>query len=248
MMGTSHAISGAAVFLALTTPTVGLGLIELSTVELLAGTVVCAGAALLPDADHPNATIAYSVPGGSLVTGMIGAATGGHRKGMHSLIAVAAVLAGVMLLSTLTVTPEGWDRELHLGAAIMVMCCTAFAGKTLRLVRGWFAAWVVGAVLAFVVTWLAPTVGMWLLLAVTAGYATHLVGDLITIGGVPLLWPFMPKPPQTVRNTPVLSALWLPGGNVAVPVLGRTGSWREQLLAAGLTVYTLWCVIAVFLH
>lgn len=246
MMGTSHAISGAAVFLAATSSTMGLGLLELSSAERLAGTLVCAGAALLPDADHPNATIAYSFPGGSIVTGMIGAASGGHRKGLHCLAAIVAVCVGTVLLSKLTVTPEGWDRELHLGTAIMVMCCAAFAGKVLHLVRNWFSAWVVGAVIAFVATWFVPTGGVWLLLAMTLGYATHLAGDLITAGGVPLLWPLMPKPPQTVRNTPVLSAMWLPGGNFAVPVLGKTGSWREQLLAVMLTIYTLWCVIAGF--
>ena len=246
MMGTSHAISGAAVFLAATSSTMGLGLLELSPTERLAGTLVCAGAALLPDADHPNATIAYSFPGGSIVTGMIGAATGGHRKGLHCLVAIVAAFVGTLLLSKLTVTPEGWDRELHLGTAIMVMCCAAFAGRVLHLVRNWFSAWAVGAVIAFVATWLVPTGGVWLLLAITLGYATHLAGDLITAGGVPLLWPLMPKPPQTVRNTPVLSAMWLPGGNFAVPILGKTGSWREQLLAVGLTIYTLWCVIAGF--
>lgn len=247
MMGSSHAISGAAVFLAASSSTMGLGLLDLSPTELLAGTLVCAGAALLPDADHPNATIAYSVPGGSAVTGLIGAATGGHRKGLHCLAAIVVVFFGAMLLSKVAFTPEGWAGPLHLGTAIMVMSCTAFAVKVLRLVRSWFMAWAAGAVLAFVVTWLVPIGGPWLLAAVTLGYATHLAGDLITAGGVPLLWPLMPKPPRAVRNLPVLSAMWLPGGNFAVPVLGNTGSWREQLLATGLTVYALWCVVAGFI-
>ena len=72
-------------------------------------------------------------------------------------------------------------------------------------------------------------------------------GLWIAAGGVPPLWPLMPKPPRAVRNLPVLSAMWLPGGNFAVPVLGNTGSWREQLLATGLTVYALWCVVAGFI-
>src|SRR5690625_6322995 len=63
-MGGHHAISGAAAWLALTGSAslggyrLGGGVLDLAGPEVLAGAVVAAGAALLPDIDHPSATIA----------------------------------------------------------------------------------------------------------------------------------------------------------------------------------------------
>ena len=64
MMGVTHATSGAAAWIAITStlPLVSSGAYPLDPVGVLAGTAVCAGAALLPDADHHSATIAHSVP------------------------------------------------------------------------------------------------------------------------------------------------------------------------------------------
>lgn len=247
MMGASHAISGAAVFLAVTSPSPGIGVLSADPLERIAGAIVCAGAALLPDADHPNATISYSVPGGSLVTGTIGAATGGHRKGLHSLLAVAAVIAGSVLLSRFTFTPEGAAFAIPVGSGIMAACCVAFAAKVLTLARSWFIAWVVGLGIAAAMTWFFPSIGTWLLAAISIGYAVHLVGDFITAGGVPWLWPWMPMPPRAVRDNPVWSLVWRPGGAFAFPVLGKTGSWREQLLAFALAGYAVWAAVASFI-
>lgn len=244
MMGTSHAVSGAAVFLAVTSPAPGLGLLPMEPVLQAAGAVVCAGAALLPDADHPHATIAYSMPGGSLVTGAIGAASGGHRKGLHSLLAVAAAFVGAGAVAELTVTPEGWSAPVHVGAGIMAACCVAFAVKVLKLVRSWPAAWGVGVLLAVVMTWFFPEGGAWLLPAITIGYATHLAGDFITSGGVPWLWPLMPKPPRNAG--PAVTVFWRPGGAFAVPILGATGSWREQILTLAMTAYIGWIALSGF--
>src|SRR5699024_893467 len=66
MRGGHHAISGPAAWMALAgSATVrghqaGLGLWALSSEQVLAGAVVATGAALLPDIDHPGATVSRS--------------------------------------------------------------------------------------------------------------------------------------------------------------------------------------------
>ncbi|MFO7691380.1 MAG: metal-dependent hydrolase, partial [Cryobacterium sp.] len=70
-----------------------------------------------------------------------------------------------------------------------------------------------------------------------AGYAMHLVGDLLTTRGLPLFWPIMPRPPRNWARVPLLEAVWTSGGYVAVPVLGNAGSVREWLLLIPVTAY-----------
>lgn len=76
------------------------------------------------------------------------------------------------------------------------------------------------------------------------GVVVHLLGDMLTVGGVPLLWPWIPKPPKSVQATPVLSRIWLRNGYVALPVLGKTGSVAEWVLCAALTAYTVYGLAA----
>lgn len=242
MMGTSHAASGAAVWLALTATSIpALGAYELEPATVLLGVGVAAGAALLPDADHHNATIAHSVPiVGRAAAGVVGAVSGGHRKGMHSLLAVAAVIFGMLYLGQLTWQPDGWDTTIHLGAAIAAGACVTFAVKVLKVVRSWPLAWLVGAGFGLLVGLLSPEQTGWLPWAIGAGYLTHILGDMLTAGGVPLLWPLPIRPPKTWSAVPFLSEVWLPHGAFALPVLGKTGSWREQLLFVAFCGYTLY--------
>jgi hypothetical protein len=60
MMGHSHAVSGTTVWLAGAAGLAAAGWPE-SPWHVVAGTVVCAGAALLPDLDHPSATIVLAL-------------------------------------------------------------------------------------------------------------------------------------------------------------------------------------------
>jgi membrane-bound metal-dependent hydrolase YbcI (DUF457 family) len=66
----------------------------------------------------------------------------------------------------------------------------------------------------------------WLSLALAAGVALHLVGDMLTSGGVPLLWPCR------------IHFCW--------PVLGHTHSHREAVFAAGLWVALLAVSLVAF--
>ena len=59
MMGHSHALSGAVAWLALAPATAAATHHSLSGASVLGGTLACAGAALLPDLDHPDGTIAH---------------------------------------------------------------------------------------------------------------------------------------------------------------------------------------------
>ena len=136
MMGASHAVSGAAAWVALTsTAPIALGTHPLPPQGVLLGALVTAGAALLPDADHHSATIARS--GGFLTRGLAGAAgaaSGGHRHGLHTAIAAvgAALLTGFADRLTATLPLLG---QVPLGSALVLLALVAFASKALDLGR-----------------------------------------------------------------------------------------------------------------
>ncbi|WP_233255535.1 metal-dependent hydrolase [Naasia lichenicola] len=239
-MGFTHATSGTAAWLAVTAalPALGTDILPLTPEGVLAGTLVCAGAAILPDADHPRATIAHSVPIiGPAVTTAINDISGGHRHGAHTLIAAAAVTVGAVFLGRWQATIP-FLGEGRLGPAIATVILIAFAAKSRELVPKWLMAWALGLVAAIAVFIYAPDSTVWFPLAVGIGYVTHIVGDALTIQGVPpLLWPISIKPPRWWRRTNVLNDMWKPNGYVAVPVLGAAGSKREFALAIVLGAY-----------
>src|SRR4051794_40111136 len=137
MMGAHHAASGAAVWLALTTQldvglaplarhipaipehlTIGMGLMDVSPTGVIAGTLVAAGAALVPDADHRHATIAHSLPPLSNVLCIqIGKVSGGHRHGTHSILGLAVFVAIAALAGMWQVELEGFGT-VYPGAGI----------------------------------------------------------------------------------------------------------------------------------
>ena len=240
MMGVTHATSGAAAWVAITgtIPMLTLGAYPLDPMGVLAGAAVCAGAALLPDADHHSATIAHSVPVlGRVVTGTVGVLSGGHRQGAHSGVAVAAVAAAAWALTLVTLEVDEFGT-VAIGAGIGTAVLTCFGLKARDFVRTWAAAWVLGVVLGAFIVVFAPEQVAWFPLAVTIGFAAHLAGDFLTTGGLPgLLWPWVPRPPEQLRPVPVLNRVWLPNGHVALPLLGDTGSIRETMLGAVLGLY-----------
>jgi len=240
MMGITHATSGAAAWIAITgtLPYLTIGAYPLDPVGVLAGAAVCAGAALLPDADHHSATIAQSVP----VLGRAGAEvvetlSGGHRHGAHSLVGAALVALGAWALTLLTLTTAQLGT-LAVGAGIGTAALTCFGLKARGFVRTWWLAWALGALLGAFIVVVAPEQLAWFPLAVTLGFLAHLAGDFLTTGGLPgLLWPWVPRPPEVLRPVPVLNRMWLPNGYVALPLLGDTGSLRETLFGAALGLY-----------
>lgn len=245
MMGTSHAITGAAAWIAITaTALPAAGIPPLTTTEIVAGTIVSAGAALLPDADHPSSTVAHAFPGGTATAGAISALSGGHRKGMHSLLAVLALFLLTPHLAKLTIEINTWPHQVHLGPAIAIAACTAFALKSLRIASSWPSAWII-ATAAAIAAHLFPSVFDLLPLSLSIGYLAHIAGDMITRGGIPLLWPLTLKPPKTLSRNKLISTVWRPNGAIALPILGDTGSWREWSLATLTALYAVWGILSV---
>ena len=239
MMGAHHAACGAAAWVAVaSTAPYTLGWYPVSPLGVVAGALVCAGAALAPDADHHDATIANSLPPVSQwVCDAVGAVAGGHRNGTHSLLGIAVLTGVAWAAGHLTVDTAALG-ELALGAGVLSLLLVAFAAQALRLAgTRRLHAWALALALAGFVTVAAPTEWTWLPVAVGLGASVHVVGDLLTTGGVPLLWPWEPRPPRWWRRTPVLRDVWRSGGNVALPVLGSAGSWREWLMVVPVGLY-----------
>lgn len=193
--------------------TLGFGLLgPLSDFEILTFVFACAGAALLADADHRNASIAHSLPPVSqVVCDAVGRVAGGHRNGTHSVVGVLAFAALAWVLSLLTM--ETSPGSLNVGAGVMMVLLASFAAKVLKFMpraakrTPWAVGLAVGALVAFGLggeMHLFP-------LAVTIGVVVHIVGDMLTPQGVNWFWPL--KVPRQ-----------------AVPVLGSAGSWREWAL------------------
>ena len=239
MMGGHHAMTGAAAWIAITATGHGLGLYPVSPVGTIAGAVLCAGAALLADADHSSATIAHSVPViGKIVTSSISRASGGHRHGLHCLLAILCAWLLAFALSFLSWQPTWWHQTINFGTAIMSAIVMTFAMKALKLSRGsWGLAWLMGTALAALIALFAPEQSSWFIVCFTVGYGVHLAGDFMTTGGLPLLWPWIPKPPRSWAKVPILNAIWSKGGYMALPILGNAGSVREWLLLIPIGIY-----------
>lgn len=199
MMAKSHATSGAVVWLAgcdiLRATGVGVSLAEAAV-----GTIVCAGWALAPDWDHPQATLARS---GGLATETVAELFAvlstwvyqltqtphdrpnhtGHRGLLHTI--PWALLCGTVA------TVAGWLYG-RWAAAVLVLGAYWISGVALihgrRTRRGWLGFLLrVGLPLWALAQ--TPNYAWWLGLAVTVGCLTHLAGDLATTYGCPVLWP-----------------------------------------------------------
>ncbi|WP_035800058.1 metal-dependent hydrolase [Kitasatospora mediocidica] len=188
MMGHSHAVSGALLY-AGSAPFLPPLLLHthLKPADILLGTVLCAGAALLPDLDHHDGTIAnFLGPVSKALCRFVAWASGGHRHATHSFLFVALMGGGTWA----GVTYGG--RYFTLGMTFFLL---AMAVKALRLhVPGhghhtWLT--VIGlATLGTVIMdkWM-PNAPGWLPYAVALGTLAHLIGDCLTKMGAPLLWP-----------------------------------------------------------
>ena len=231
VMGRSHAVSGALAWsVATSVPAIAgpLGVADLPLDIRLVGLGVAAGWALAPDADHARATISRSAPGASILTATAGRISGGHRHGMHSMLAIAVVwyLVPVLTAVRFPLPPLGTVSL----AALLTLPALAFAAKATRTARSWPLAWAVAAVVTGLLIGLADGSWAWLRVAATLGYFVHIAGDALTTEGINWLWPLRIRAPRAVRRIPVLRRLWTSGGYAALPVLGSAGSWRETIL------------------
>ncbi|HET6825536.1 MAG TPA: metal-dependent hydrolase [Amnibacterium sp.] len=247
-MGINHATSGAAVWFAATAtlPALSTDLYPLAPMGVLAGALVCAGAALLPDADHHSGTIAHSIPVlGRLAARTVEDVSGGHRHGAHTLFAGVIVTVLAVLLGRVTAVVPLLGR-VPIGPAIATIALICFAVKARDLVKRWSTAWLLGLLTAAAVLVFSPDNPVWFPVAVGLGFVTHIAGDLLTVEGVPsLIWPIQVKPPRAWSRTPGLRAVWKRNGFLSVPVLGHAGSVREHVLGVGLALYCVYAFVAV---
>lgn len=242
MMGGHHAVSGAAAWLALTTEVtvgsvnLGFGTLPMDRWETLAGAIVCAGAALLPDADHHSATIARSLPPvSSIFTRVIGNLSGGHRNGTHSIL-------GIAFFVFLAWLANGWDvataalGTIYPAAALFAILLISFAVKSVKFMPP-MLCWIIALAAGAFVGMNTPQENQWFLLAVSLGVVVHIAGDMLTVGGCNLLWPVKFGSPRWFRRIPLIGGCWKSNGRVALPILAETGSTAEWLLATLLTSY-----------
>jgi membrane-bound metal-dependent hydrolase YbcI (DUF457 family) len=177
-LGHTHALSGAVAGLA-----VGLYLTHPPTVQLALFAGLTAGAAVLPDIDHPNSTLAHCF--GFLTKGfawLIGKISGGHRHLTHAVLGVA----GFEFLAWLAVK---FRHEVggKVGMAIFLSLIIA-SGLYAFGVRGHVAD--LAAIAAAIGLVVGGTALTHFAAAVGLGCATHVVGDMLTEEGCPLFYPF----------------------------------------------------------
>ena len=206
VMGPTHAMSGAAVGLAIAQalPAEWGGVTTVEETLVYAG--LTAGAALLPDLDSPQATVARSFGLLSQVAartvenfsqGFVNLTRGrkdprcrnGHRTLTHTVWFALAAGAGATALI------GAYGKSAVIGLLFFLLSLA---------IRGLLPEWskksdwivVTGAAGALAYgAWLyvpAASLGLVLGSAVTAGVATHLLGDLATKRGIPLFAPVLP--------------------------------------------------------
>jgi membrane-bound metal-dependent hydrolase YbcI (DUF457 family) len=209
MMARSHALLGAAGWLA-AAPVVSDTIHQpLDLPTLAASTLVCAGAALLPDLDHHDGLIANSLgPPTRLLARGVAAISGGHRHATHSLL--FGLLAGGL----------AWTLVRYAGRpaiSLLALLCSTFALRAVHLSNPvserrlhWAPVALVAGAVTYAETRYIPGPWHWLPIAIAAGCWLHVVGDVLTPEGVPLLWPWRER--------------------VAIPVLDHTNDWTETFV------------------
>jgi len=256
-MGPSHALSGAAAWLAGTWALDTFVGYHQSPLAVALGATVCAGGALLPDLDlsgkvtrnQGGATVARTFGVFSLfvaeviekVSLGIYSATrlardphrhNGHRTFTHTLPFAALVGWGTTALAT------------HYGKWAVVGIIFVMAGLALRgLFDEWAerAGWLIvtlcsASIAVFTAARLPGDRGYPMLgFAVGFGCVVHLLGDIITSAGVPILWPI-----PTGRR--MWRMIGVPNG-IAVRVGGKT---ETIVLRTAFTLVALLAIAAMF--
>lgn len=184
MMGRTHATSGAVAFLLLVPPLRWAGL-DFEGVGVAVGALAAAGAAMLPDLDHPQATIAQAL---GPMTGLLARATawlsGGHRHGTHSVLGVLAATTLSVVMMLIGGVAVGLESAFLAALALAAMQ-VKFSRVTLVHTALCLAA---GVVVTSLSVWQQIPDPV-LPLAVGIGGAAHIAGDCLTEEGCPLLWP-----------------------------------------------------------
>ncbi|MFD2765921.1 metal-dependent hydrolase [Micromonospora eburnea] len=240
MMGPSHALSGAAVWLTGSWALDQFADYHQTPLALAVGTAVCAGGALLPDLDLSGK-----------VTRNQGGATVARTFGVVSLFiaeVIEKVSLGVYYATKLSKDPRrnnGHRTLTHtlpfaglLGWGTTALCASYGKWAVVSILffmiglalRGLFdkwaerAGWVVITLVSAAAAWFTfanlpddrgyPLIGT----AVGVGCVVHVLGDMITRAGVPILWPI-----------PIKRRMWTMIG-LPNSIALRTGSKAEVVV------------------
>lgn len=250
MMAPGHSLTGAAAGLGAAALANSCG-VPVSTTGAFLASALCAGAALLPDIDHPGATVSRSFGPMSMATShaLHGLSArvyestcmpldedrdGGHRGLTHTwpfAVVVGGVVAAVIAIG---------GRWAVLGT-LFVFLSLAIRGLLPDLVRdaefapgarrrsrmrGWIGISVLSAALTwFTATWLPDEdIGAWLGIVVGLGCLVHCWGDSLTMMGCPWLWPI-----------PIAGQRWYPIGTPEF-LRFKAGSTTEQVVVTVLVI------------
>lgn len=179
MMGHTHALSGLTAWAGLAAAAPAVAHVEPRWPAVIAGLLATAGAALLPDLDHPSGNIAHTLgPITHALTKFVERVSGGHRHATHSIL--FALLVPLLV----------WNGDTGLGPwfeLTVLFFLYAFGLRALHLVP--WSATGVAAALTGVVGYTMLHDLAWLPWAVGVGIAAHVIGDCLTKEGCPLLWP-----------------------------------------------------------
>ncbi|GAB7193100.1 metal-dependent hydrolase [Kineococcus sp. NUM-3379] len=238
MLGSSHATTGLAAGAALLplAPVAG-------TAEQLAWVAAWGGFALLPDLDQGGIDWRRGLPRltGSTVATMWGPVTTslsgavsrlarGHRQGTHDVLLAPLVFGGITALAALWQWTAIAALALALGMALRA-CHAVIPGRVETTVVG-------NAVLSWGLAWWLTTRELgevtWLPWAVAGGVVVHILGDLLTRGGVPVPLSWLGRRRRVSLNlfrtgSPVEHRLVVPLASVAAVwlVLLHTGAWAR---------------------
>ncbi|WP_084215822.1 metal-dependent hydrolase [Pseudonocardia spinosispora] len=247
MMGVSHAVSGAAAGLLITTvaaPSVGVA----SPRDAFVFAAVAAGYALLPDLDHPSSTATrrfswasvlacYLIRPLSAVVFRMTATSrdsgrGTHRGLTHTAVFAAGLGVGANAAVARWGTPALW-LLLFIGVALAIKGLDALVPGPPSLVIAAGATWAITGTVPWHQT--APGADLhtpWLGTAIAVGMLVHSCGDALTSSGAPLLAP-----------VPIRRRTWYPV-RLPRPLRFRTGGPVEGFILVSLTV----AVVGLALH
>jgi membrane-bound metal-dependent hydrolase YbcI (DUF457 family) len=225
MMGRTHALSGLVVGVA-----AGQFIWHLNPAHLAVAAAVTAGAAVLPDIDHPDATCARDF---GFVTRafawLVEHVSGGHRHGTHSLVGIAAFTGAAY-------AAEHYRQSLggKIGLGLLLVLVLASALRALK-VGGHFADLLAIAGAAAMLRYgYDVTLVPW---AIAAGTATHLAGDMLTNEGIPIAWPLSRYHVRLLPEPLAFTTGTRPERWVVAPLLVVALAWlvgvAEKVLPAG---------------
>jgi membrane-bound metal-dependent hydrolase YbcI (DUF457 family) len=205
--GHTHALTGLVTGLA-----AGEFVLHLPLPQTAGLALLTAGAAVLPDVDHPDSTLAHSF--GFLtraVAEIIGKVSGGHRHGTHSIAGVAVFTLAAWLG---VYYRHDWAGRIGLGVLLAVVIASGLIALRIGKGRRWHRvlrghrsdalAIAAAAGMTFFGTGLALVA-----VAMGLGCATHIfAGDSFTDQGCPWGWPlsqrhfrWVPEPIAFTTNT-----------------------------------------------